>query len=78
MYPVILFTCLLLYIAGIVCLTFSLRYRTEEHPGISFNPRNWKPVWKMQSWFTPKGYWLNLIGVNMLVLASTLGLIFVW
>ncbi len=77
LYPALLFACLLLDIAGIVCIVVALSYRTEKHPGImSFSPRNWIPVWKMQSWYTPKGYWLNLIGISMVVLSATVYLIY--
>jgi hypothetical protein len=75
----ILIVILLLEIVGVFCCLVALRYRTDRHPGIiSFNPRNWIPVWKMQPWFSPRGYWLNLCGIRLIVLSSIAALIFVW
>ena len=71
--------CFISMIIGIGLTLSALRYKSDEHPGLlSFNPRNWKPVWRMRSWFSPRGYWLNLIGISMIVLSSVLALVFLW
>ena len=44
-------------------VVMALKHRTEKHPAWpTFNPKYWKPVWKMQGLYTPTGYRLNLIG----------------
>jgi hypothetical protein len=51
------------FFVGLGMVLTALRYRTPACPPVpSFNPRQWKPVWKMQDWFEPKGYRLHLIG----------------
>ena len=66
----------LLLLTGVALALVALKYRTAEHPRLSlispFNPRNWVPIWRMKSWFSPKGYWLNLIG-NMIIAFTMLG-----
>ena len=67
-------TALVFLLTGVALALYALKFRTTEHPMTMFEARNWIPVWKMRSWYTPKGYWLNLIGV---VLVSASGLVVV-
>jgi hypothetical protein len=58
-----------LFLAGLVLVLIALGHRTSEAPRWpSFNPRDWKPVWKMQDWFDPIGYKLNLAGFVLMML----------
>ena len=56
-------TALFVLLAGVLLALYALKFRTAEHPMAMFEARNWIPVRKMRRWYTPKGYWLNLIGV---------------
>jgi len=52
-----------MFLVGLAMVLSALRYRTPACPPLpSFNPREWRPVWKMQDWFEPKAYRLHLIG----------------
>jgi hypothetical protein len=52
-----------LFLIGLVMALSAQRYRTPQCPPIpSFNVKHWKPIWRMQDWFTPKGYRLHLYG----------------
>ena len=60
---------LVLMVAGSFLSLYALRrYGSESAPrGISFNPRNWRPIYLARDWFTEKkGFWLFIIGVELL------------
>lgn len=56
--------------AALTCYLLAWRRRTPECPGMTLNPRNWKPVWKMHDWFTPAGYRYNLVATACLGVAG--------
>ncbi len=60
-------------IVGLVLILTSLACRTKEHPPLaSMNPRHWKPLWKMRSWFTPRGFKFHLIGWGLFLCGNTM------
>lgn len=62
---------------GLSLAIAALFYRTREHPEMpSLNPRTWIPLWKMRSWFTPKGYKLHLTGWSLFIFAAVFHVLF--
>lgn len=60
---------------GIALVIWSLFYRTEAHPGTpSFSPRDWRPIWKTRSWYTPMGYKLHILGWSIFGLGAVISL----
>ena len=56
--------------------TAVVRYRSADAPAIfpSFNPRDWKLVWRTRSWFAEeRGYRMYLIGSVLLSLGGLAG-----
>ncbi len=72
MYPLAM---AVLMLGGLCFWVLAWRRRTPEFPGITFDPRKWKPVWKMKDWFTPDGYRYNLIGTFCVSLAGVVTLL---
>lgn len=51
---------------GAALLFVSLFFRTESAPPIaSVNPRDWVPVWRQQSHYSPTGFVLMIVGLEM-------------
>ena len=65
--------------AGLAIITLSLLYRTNDAPRLSmrsaYHPRNWKPIWKVQSWYTPRGFKLHLLGWGLFFIGVGLRLL---
>ncbi len=60
-------------IVGLVLILISLAHRTKEEPMVgSMNPRHWKPLWEMQSWFTPRGFKLHIIAWGLFLCGNTI------
>lgn len=59
------------FILGIVARFF----RVEGEPFASFNPKYWKPVWKLKALYRSPGYELSLIGTFMVVIGAILALL---
>jgi hypothetical protein len=50
-------------LTGLGMVLAALRQRTPAHPPVPcFNPRYWRPIWRMQDWYTPTGFRLHLAG----------------
>lgn len=74
----LLITSLISLVSGITMSVIALQMRTESAPPYAkclFNPKCWRPVWRMKDWFTPLGYRLNLLGTILIVVGCTLGLL---
>ncbi|SYZ72810.1 hypothetical protein TRIP_C20925 [Candidatus Zixiibacteriota bacterium] len=70
---------LLLETAGIICVVPALNNRTESCPPFALDSIRFKylkPVWKIKSWFTPKGYRLYLWAVGFWATGALLGAIY--
>jgi hypothetical protein len=60
-----------LLVIGLVLVVIAQRHRMADHPQIiSFNPRDWKPIWRMQNYFDPIGFRLNLVGWILVILSA--------
>lgn len=68
-----------LEITGVTLAIVALKYRTPEHPEIpSWNPRNWRPIWTVRSWYTPRGFKMQLIGWTMFTVGVAIDLVLVY
>ncbi|MEW5875891.1 MAG: hypothetical protein AB1752_12015 [Candidatus Zixiibacteriota bacterium] len=56
----------LLVLIGLGMVLGSLFYRSENAPPIaSFNPKHWTPIWKQQSHFVGRGFFLMIAGFGL-------------
>jgi hypothetical protein len=72
---ILLLVQILLIGTGLILAIISRFYRAAGQPFSSFNPKYWKPVWKMKDMFRPPGYALNLIGTLIFVAGAVLALL---
>jgi hypothetical protein len=63
---ILLIAAFVLELVGIALMLFSWGNRTSAHPGVTFNPKHWKPIWRMKEFYTPRGYWMQLVGGALL------------
>jgi uncharacterized membrane protein len=66
---------LLLVGVGFVLMIIARLFRVAGEPFASFNPKYWKPMWKMKDKYHSPGYELSLIGVILVVVGILLSLI---
>lgn len=67
----------MLMLVGIGLALGALAYRTGKHPPIpTWNPRRWKPIWRMREWFTPGGFRMHLIGWGLFFVGDALMIVF--
>lgn len=69
-------------IVGLILGALSLRYRSDKVKAswfsLTFNPRHWNPYWKMQDYYTPKGFRYQLWGVTLILIAAVILIITGW
>ena len=67
---------LALMVVGLALVVWSMRHRSEKRfPFMSFNPKDWKPIWKQKSLFTPKGFKFYIVGWGLFLLAVVISLV---
>ena len=67
----------LMMLIGFGMFIASAFYRAPDAPAIpSFNPKDWKPLWKQKDHFRGPGYKLAILGLNIAGLGIILRLIF--
>jgi hypothetical protein len=72
---ILLLVQILLIGTGLILAIIARFYRVAGQPFSSFNPKYWKPVWKMKDMFHSPGYELNLIGTLIFVIGAVLTLL---
>ena len=55
---------------GASLLITSVFFRRSDHPRMSWNPKDWVPVWKQKSYYRPPGYWMMIIGLGLFCLGT--------
>lgn len=66
-----------IFLIGIGFVLAALRHRTPVHPPVPcFDPRQWRFVWNMQDWYTPKGFRMQLIGWEAVSIGCILMIIY--
>lgn len=67
---------LMLMLVGLVLVVWSMRYRSEKRfPFMSFNPKDWKPIWRQKSLFKPKGFKFYIVGWELFLLGVVITLV---
>ena len=61
---------LLLLGTGLILGIIARFFRLEGEPFASFNPKHWKPVWRMKDRYRPPGYGLSLISTFVIVIVA--------
>ncbi len=68
-----------LMIFGLGLVGRGLSQRTESCPPIpSWNPKLWRPIWKVREWFTPEGFRDHKIGWVLISAALILQIVSRW
>jgi len=77
--PAIAILRLILCLAGIGFMIASLRHITDNFPGYASGVKHHRSLWSyinVRSWYTPKGFRLDLTGFGMIATAVLLGFVF--
>lgn len=58
-------------VVGIAMVAIAMKYRTAAHPPVpTSNTQAWKPVWKMQDYYTRTGFRLQLVGWLIIIISA--------